>query len=83
MQLRAGATSESAPAVTTTQDLDFFTSWGCPYAQRVWITLNHLGLDFNPIEISPADKPEWYEKEINPKVRGGWGWGCGWGWDWR
>ena len=42
----------------------FYTSWFCPYAQRVWIALREKGVEFNLTEIDPYQptKPGEYSK---------------------
>ena len=37
--------------------LRFFCSWFCPYAQRVWISLEYLGVPYQYTEISPYRRP--------------------------
>lgn len=36
--------------------IKFYTSWSCPYAQRAWITLNHLNVRYDLIESFSVDK---------------------------
>ncbi|MGL5793904.1 MAG: glutathione S-transferase family protein [Waterburya sp.] len=47
--------------------LHFYFNRNCPYAQRSWLTLLELGVDFEPVEIELGidNKAEWY-RLINP-----------------
>lgn len=47
--------------------LHFYFNRNCPYAQRSWMTLLELGIDFKPVEIvlGKDNKTEWY-LSINP-----------------
>ena len=47
--------------------LHFYFSSNCPYAQRSWITLLELGVDFEPIEIELGfdNKTDWF-RAMNP-----------------
>ncbi|KAL0728715.1 hypothetical protein Bca4012_024808 [Brassica carinata] len=46
-----------------------YTSYGCPYAQRVWITRNFKGLQ-EKIKLVPLDlgnRPAWYKEKVYPE----------------
>ncbi|KAL0875002.1 hypothetical protein Bca101_024707 [Brassica carinata] len=46
-----------------------YTSYGCPYAQRVWITRNLKGLQ-EKIKLVPLDlgnRPAWYKEKVYPE----------------
>ncbi len=47
--------------------LHFYFNPNCPYAQRSWMTLLELGIDFEPVEIALGkdNKTEWY-LSMNP-----------------
>ncbi|CAM8916789.1 unnamed protein product [Rhodiola kirilowii] len=60
------ATSEPPPLFDGTTRL--YTSYICPYAQRVWITRNVKGLQ-DKIELVPIDlqnRPDWYREKVYP-----------------
>lgn len=38
-------------------ELEFFSAWFCPYAQRAWIALEHHGLPYKKVEGLLPDKP--------------------------
>ncbi|KMW60059.1 Glutathione S-transferase [Candidatus Rhodobacter oscarellae] len=43
-------------------NIKLYSAWYCPFAQRTWIALEMLGLDYTYIEIDPYDKTEhWME----------------------
>ena len=47
--------------------IEFFTHKMCPYAQRVWIALEHHGVEYKLTEIDLyGHKPQWFLK-LNPK----------------
>lgn len=54
--------ADESPAV----NVHFFTNEMCPYAQRVWIALNELGIAYNTTSIDLRNKPDWYTRDINP-----------------
>jgi len=59
-------TSKPPPLFDGTTRL--YMSYTCPFAQRVWITRNHKGLQ-DKIKLVPLDlqnKPAWY-KEVHPE----------------
>ncbi|KAI9033550.1 thioredoxin-like protein [Phycomyces nitens] len=41
---------------------------GCPYAQRVVITLKEFGVKYEEVVIDLSNKPEWYGK-VNPDLK--------------
>lgn len=45
----------------------FYCGWFCPYAQRVWIALEELGLDYKYVEVNPycvdPSQPGGYTKD--------------------
>ncbi|KAL0822946.1 hypothetical protein Bca101_046623 [Brassica carinata] len=46
-----------------------YTSYSCPYAQRVWITRNFKGLQ-EKIKLVPLDlenRPAWYKEKVYPE----------------
>ncbi|KAJ1443869.1 Thioredoxin-like superfamily [Sesbania bispinosa] len=60
-------TSEPPPIFDGTTRL--YMSYSCPFAQRVWITRNHKGLQ-DKIRLVPIDlqnKPAWYKEKVHPE----------------
>ena len=45
--------------------IKFYSAWFCPYAQRTWIALNHLNLDFELIEALKFNEKNEYIKDEN------------------
>ncbi|RHN79850.1 putative glutathione transferase [Medicago truncatula] len=46
-----------------------YTSYSCPFAQRVWITRNYKGLQ-DQIQLVPFDlqnRPAWYKEKVYPE----------------
>jgi glutathione S-transferase len=44
------------------EQITFFSAWYCPFAQRTWATLEHLGIPYDYLEVDPYHKsPEWLE----------------------
>ena len=37
-------------------DITFYSAWYCPFAQRAWIALEHLGLPYTYVETDPYHK---------------------------
>ncbi|XP_034687409.1 glutathione S-transferase L3-like isoform X1 [Vitis riparia] len=61
------STSEPPPLFDGTTRL--YTSYICPYAQRVWIARNYKGLQ-DKIELVPIDlgnRPAWYKEKVYPE----------------
>lgn len=61
------ATAEQPPLFDGTTRL--YTSYACPFAQRVWITRNYKGLQ-DKIELVPLDlanRPAWYKENVYPE----------------
>lgn len=56
----------SAPRASGRGALEFFTMDSCPYAQRVWITLEELGAPYEKTVVNVRERPEWY-LELSPK----------------
>ena len=55
-RLRRGVSVRRAGACAlrvTMSQLQFFSSWFCPYAQRAWIALEELGVAYEWVEIQP------------------------------
>ena len=48
--------------LSSTPNLYFYFNRNCPYAQRSWLTLLELGVDFEPVEIELGkdNKTDWY-----------------------
>ncbi|KAF2668041.1 glutathione S-transferase [Microthyrium microscopicum] len=64
---------------STDHDLKLYGSCFCPFVQRVWISLEHKGLDYQYIEVDPYAKPKSL-LDVNPRglvpaLRHG-DWGC-------
>ncbi|KAK6942876.1 Glutathione S-transferase, N-terminal [Dillenia turbinata] len=60
------STAEQPPLFDGTTRL--YTSYSCPYAQRVWITRNYKGLH-DKIKLVPLnlqDRPTWYKEKVYP-----------------
>ncbi|XP_004497444.1 glutathione S-transferase L3-like [Cicer arietinum] len=61
------STSEQPPLFDGTTRL--YTSYSCPFAQRVWITRNYKGLQ-EKIKLVPIDlqnRPAWYKEKVYPE----------------
>nr|ACH63212.1 glutathione-S-transferase [Rheum australe] len=45
-----------------------YTSYTCPFAQRVWITRNYKGLQekIKLVGINLQNRPDWYKEKVNP-----------------
>ncbi|KAL8154286.1 hypothetical protein V2J09_012046 [Rumex salicifolius] len=45
-----------------------YTSYTCPFAQRVWITRNYKGLQekIELVGINLQNRPDWYKEKVNP-----------------
>lgn len=47
-------------------DLNLYTAWYCPYAQRTWAYIEYLGLPYNTVTVDPYNKsPEWLDISRN------------------
>ncbi|KAM7254723.1 hypothetical protein ACFE04_019964 [Oxalis oulophora] len=46
-----------------------YTSYTCPYAQRVWITRNYKGLQdqIKLVGLNLQDRPAWYKENVYPQ----------------
>eukprot|EP00928_Gymnodinium_smaydae_P075613 TRINITY_DN58628_c0_g1_i1.p1 TRINITY_DN58628_c0_g1~~TRINITY_DN58628_c0_g1_i1.p1 ORF type:complete len:272 (+),score=28.52 TRINITY_DN58628_c0_g1_i1:150-965(+) len=53
----AGTRKRPASELSSRKELEFFSAWFCPYAQRAWIALEHHGLPYKKIEGLIPDKP--------------------------
>lgn len=53
----SGETTIKAHSSNQSASLKFYSSWFCPYAQRVWIALEEKGIDYQYIEINPYEDP--------------------------
>ncbi|XP_014491904.1 glutathione S-transferase L3 isoform X1 [Vigna radiata var. radiata] len=72
-----GAQGVRPPPLTSTSDQPplfdgttrLYTSYGCPYAQRVWITRNYKGLQekIHLVPINLQDRPAWYKEKVYPE----------------
>ncbi|XP_004493928.1 glutathione S-transferase L3-like [Cicer arietinum] len=60
-------TSEPPPLFDGTTRL--YMSYSCPFAQRVWITRNHKGLQdkIKLVAIDLQNKPGWYKEKVHPE----------------
>ncbi|KAJ9554947.1 hypothetical protein OSB04_009561 [Centaurea solstitialis] len=61
------STSQPPPLFDGTTRL--YTSYQCPFAQRVWITRNYKGLQ-DKIKLVPIDlgnRPAWYKEKVYPE----------------
>ncbi|CAL0299565.1 unnamed protein product [Lupinus luteus] len=59
--------SEQPPLFDGTTRL--YTSYICPFAQRVWITRNYKGLqdEIKLVAIDLQDRPAWYKEKVYPE----------------
>jgi len=57
LRMPAGALKRPASDIAKTQELEFFSAWFCPYAQRAWIALEHHGVPFKKVEGLLPDRP--------------------------
>lgn len=60
------STSEPPPLFDGTTRL--YTTYYCPFAQRVWITRNYKGLqdEIKLVGIDLDDRPTWYKEKVYP-----------------
>ena len=63
LALTAGGRQRGSPS------LRFYTLDMCPYAQRVWILLEELGVPYErqPVNLRDAAQKEQYQREVNPR----------------
>lgn len=63
------SSSEPPPLFDGTTRL--YTSYVCPYAQRVWIARNYKGLQdkIHLVPIDLVDKPAWYKEKVYPPAK--------------
>ncbi|KAH7401494.1 glutathione transferase omega-1 [Pyrenochaeta sp. MPI-SDFR-AT-0127] len=53
-----GLAAKIVEAHKAEQPLKLFSGWFCPFVQRVWITLEEKGIDYQYIEVNPYHKPQ-------------------------
>lgn len=74
-----GVAAETAKAHSAPHTLQLYGSCFCPFVQRVWISLEAKGLDYQYIEIDPYAKPRELlainPRGLVPALRVG-EWGC-------
>ncbi|KAH9896642.1 glutathione S-transferase C-terminal-like protein [Cubamyces lactineus] len=56
----------TAQAHESPENITLFGSCFCPFVQRVWVTLEHLGIDYTYYEVDPYKKPAEL-LELSPK----------------
>ncbi|KAH0131806.1 hypothetical protein KCU67_g16715, partial [Aureobasidium melanogenum] len=61
-----GKALETAEKHSQHHELKLFGSCFCPFVQRVWISLEMKGLDYQYIEVDPYKKPQQL-LEVNPR----------------
>ncbi|TBU56429.1 thioredoxin-like protein [Dichomitus squalens] len=61
-----GDAAETARAHSSKEAITLFGSCFCPFVQRVWIALEHLGIDYEYYEVDPYKKPAEL-LELSPK----------------
>ncbi|KZT66579.1 glutathione S-transferase [Daedalea quercina L-15889] len=61
-----GIAKATADAHSTPKDITLFGSCFCPFVQRVWAALEHLGIDYKYYEVDPYKKPADL-LEVSPK----------------
>ncbi|GAA5831762.1 hypothetical protein JCM11251_003870 [Rhodosporidiobolus azoricus] len=61
-----GEASKTVEAHAKENPLVFHAGWFCPFVQRVWITLEEKGIDYQYNEVNPYHKEPHFLK-INPK----------------
>ncbi|KAI0764011.1 glutathione S-transferase C-terminal-like protein [Trametes elegans] len=52
-----GEASATAQAHSSPESITLFGSCFCPFVQRVWAALEHLGIDYKYYEVDPYKKP--------------------------
>ncbi|KAI0367173.1 glutathione S-transferase C-terminal-like protein [Pilatotrama ljubarskyi] len=61
-----GEAAATAQAHASPESITLFGSCFCPFVQRVWVTLEHLGIDYMYYEVDPYKKPAEL-LELSPK----------------
>ncbi|KAF2272423.1 glutathione S-transferase [Westerdykella ornata] len=61
-----GPAKATAKAHFAPCDLQFYSGWFCPFAQRVWIALEEKGIQYQYIEVNPYHKPKSL-LDLNPR----------------
>ncbi|RPD79371.1 glutathione S-transferase C-terminal-like protein [Lentinus tigrinus ALCF2SS1-7] len=61
-----GEALKTANAHSSPENITLFGSCFCPFVQRVWVTLEHLGFDYKYYEVDPYEKPAEL-LELSPK----------------
>ncbi|KAI0718386.1 glutathione S-transferase C-terminal-like protein [Cerioporus squamosus] len=61
-----GEAQKTAAAHSNPENITLFGSCFCPFVQRVWVTLEHLGFDYKYYEVDPYKKPAEL-LELSPK----------------
>ncbi|KAI9058065.1 glutathione transferase omega class [Trametes sanguinea] len=61
-----GEALATARAHSSPESITLFGSCFCPFVQRVWVTLEHLGIDYMVYEVDPYKKPAEL-LELSPK----------------
>lgn len=63
------APARIGPRSAEQQGTEFFTLDMCPYAQRVWIVLEELGVDYERLEVNLRDEAQRqaFEEAVNPR----------------
>ncbi|KAJ7287104.1 glutathione-S-transferase [Mycena rebaudengoi] len=61
-----GAATATVEAHKEPQELTFYASWFCPFAQRGWITLEEKGIPYRYNEVNPYNKDK-HLLDINPR----------------
>ncbi|KAI8369810.1 glutathione S-transferase [Choanephora cucurbitarum] len=51
-----------------TDKLVLYNAPVCPYAQRAYIALKEVGVEFDLVDIDLLNKPDWY-KDVNPELK--------------
>jgi len=62
----SGLAIKTVEAHEAHQDIVFHAGWFCPFVQRVWITLEEMGIPYQYKEVNPYEKEAHFLK-INPK----------------
>ena len=62
----SGLAAKTAERHSAENDLKLYGSCFCPFVQRVWISLERKGIDYQYLEIDPYEKPKSLT-DINPR----------------